>query len=187
MLKICVGSLNPLKYEAVKDGFAKYFSSFTVSKIKADPKVRAQPIGIELILKGAINRAKEALKYLMQETKQTRDIFGVGIEAGLVKIPPAITGYMDFQFCVIMDEHEKITIGSGIGFEYPPRVIKKVLSDKTTEIGEIMGNLFGNKNLKYKQGAIGVLSMHVLNRKTILTQAVICALLPRINKTLYSE
>ncbi|MHA1723998.1 MAG: inosine/xanthosine triphosphatase [Promethearchaeota archaeon] len=187
MLEICVGSINPLKFEAVKEGFGKYFSNFNVTKIKADSNVPAQPVGMELILKGALNRANEALNYLIKVKNLKHDILGVGIEAGLVKIPLVRTGYMDFQFCIIIDEHETITIGNGIGFEYPPIVINKVLSDKTTEIGEIMGDLFGNKNLKYEQGAIGVLSKYVLNRKTILTQAVICALLPRINKELYKE
>jgi len=92
---------------------------------------------------------------------------------------------MDFQFCVILDECQNITIGSGISFEYPPQVIKDILTNNETEIGKIIGKLANNLNLKYESGAIGYLSKGVISRRDILTQAVICALLPRINKELY--
>lgn len=50
-----------------------------------------------------------------------------------------------------------------------------------------MGNVAGNPNLKNESGAIGILSKNRINRTDILTQAVTCALLPRINKTLYER
>ena len=80
------------------------------------------------ILKGAKNRAEYALKYLINEKHIDKNIFGIGIEAGLVEVPFTKTGYMDFQFCVIMDESRTITLGSGIAFEYPQSIINKILS-----------------------------------------------------------
>ena len=180
----CVGSLNPTKINATKAAFSNYFENFRVYSIKVDSKVPDQPIGLQTIVDGAKNRAKSALYHL--KNKGFDKIFGVGIEAGLAKIPLTNTGYMDFQFCVIMDEKERITIGSGIGFEYPPLVIKEVMKGKS-EIGEIIGRLANNKNLKNEAGAISFLSKKCINRTEILTQAVICALLPRINKDLYEK
>ena len=138
-----------------------------------------------MILKGANYRAELALSYLVKEKQGKTNIFGIGIEAGLVKVPYAKTSYMDFQFCVIMDENKTITLGSGIGFEYPQSVINEILSNQETEIGTVMGKLANNMNLKNEAGAISFLSKKVLSRTEILTQAVICALLPRINKELY--
>lgn len=184
-IKICVGSLNPTKINATRLGFSKYFKKIRVFQIKSNSKVPNQPIGMDLIVEGAINRSKSALSYLIREIKAEKNIFGVGIEAGLVKVPRTLTGYMDFQFCAIIDENNRISLGSGIGFEYPPFVIKEILSDKSKEIGDIMGKLANNMNLKKEVGAIGVLSKNVISRTEILTQAVICALLPRINKELY--
>lgn len=186
MLELCVGSMNPTKINAVKVAFSKYYSNFNLYNIRVNSKVPNQPIGLELTIKGARNRAKEALNYLREVKNKNKNIFGIGIEAGLVDIPQANTNFMDFQFCAIIDELEFITLGSGIGFEYPSKIIAQVLSNENTEIGEIMGNIIGNANLKNENGAISILSKNIINRTEILTQAVICALLPRINKELYS-
>ncbi len=184
-MQICVGSLNPVKYSAVKQAFNTYFNKFEIYQIKADSRVPNQPIGKEMILTGAFNRAKAALDFLRLNKDLDSKIYGIGIEAGLVKIPLATSKYMDFQFCVIIDKMEKITIGSGVTFEYPKFIIDKVLS-KNIEIGEIMGALANNRNLKFEEGAIGYLSKNQIKREEILKQAVICALLPRINQELYT-
>lgn len=183
--KICVGSLNPTKVNAVKIAFEKYFTEFQIFKIKADSGVPNQPIGMESILKGAKNRAEHALNYLINEKQIKTNIFGIGIEAGLVKVPYTMTNYMDFQFCVIMDENQQITVGSGIAFEYPQSVINEIFSNPETEIGDIIGELADNINLKNEAGAISFLSKNQITRPEILTQAVISALLPRINRELY--
>ena len=182
---ICVGSLNPTKINAVKIAFGKYLNNFQIFKIKADSKIPNQPIGIDLIIKGAKNRAETALNHLFKVKKLEQNIFGVGIEAGLVQVPFTNTNYMDFQFCAIMDENERMTLDSGIAFEYPQSVIDEILSNKNTEIGDILGKLANNLNLKNEAGAISFLSKKIITRTEILTQAVICALLPRINKELY--
>ena len=184
-MHICVGSLNPSKVNAVRIAFNKYYTHFEVYKIKANSSVPNQPIGMNLIIQGAKNRAKTALNYLINKQKIYNNIFGVGIEAGLVKVPHSTSRYLDFQFCSIMDENKNLTLGSGIAFEYPQTVINEIFSNKNTEIGDILGRLANNMNLKNEGGAISFLSKNAITRTEILTQAVICALLPRINKELY--
>ncbi|MFX1393447.1 MAG: inosine/xanthosine triphosphatase [Promethearchaeota archaeon] len=184
-LYICVGSLNPSKINAVRIAFSKYYINFEVYKIKLNSSIPNQPIGMDLIIKGAKTRAKTALNYLINKKKIYNNIFGVGIEAGLVKVPYSNSGYLDFQFCSIIDENKNFTLGSGIAFEYPQTVINEIFSDKNIEIGVIMGRLANNMNLKNEGGAISFLSKNAITRTEILTQAVISALLPRINKKLY--
>ena len=94
---------------------------------------------------------------------------------------------MDFQFCAIIDENQKISLGSGIAFEYPQFIINKVLENQDLEIGYIIGKLARNMNLKNELGAISFLSKNRIKRTEILTQAVICALLPWINQKLYKS
>lgn len=182
---ICVGSFNPTKVSAVKNAFSQYFKDFDIINIKAKSNIPKQPIGMELILKGAKNRANQALNYLINEKHINSDILGIGIEAGLVNVTLAKTNYMDFQFCVILDEKKNLTLGSGIAFEYPQSVINEIFSNKQSEVGTIVGKLANNMNLKNESGAIGYLSKEIIKRTDILTQAVICALLPRINRELY--
>ncbi len=184
-LKICVGSLNPTKVNAVKIAFNKYFNNIEIYKIKADSKVSDQPIGMKRTIQGAINRAESSLNHLINKKRIREYIFGVGIEAGLAKIPFTKTGYMDFQFCAIVDEKKEVSLGTGIGFEYPQTIIEQVIDKNGAEIGEIIGKLAGNINLKNETGAISFLSKNAITRTEILTQAVICALLPLINRELY--
>ena len=184
-IHICIGSLNPTKFNATKIAFGKYFDDFQIYKVKVDSKVPNQPIGLKTILEGAINRAESSLDFLINEEMISQGIFGVGIEAGLVEIPYTKTNYMDFQFCAIMDENQQLSLGSGIAFEYPQSVINQVLKNKDKEIGEIVGKLAGNINLKNETGAISFFSKNAITRTKILTQAIICALLPIVNKELY--
>ncbi len=114
------------------------------------------------------------------------NIFGVGIEAGLVEIPYTLTRFMDFQFCAIINEKRQISLGSGVAFEYPKFVVDQILHNPEKEIGSIIGKLANNEKLKYETGAISFLSKNTLSRTDILSKAVICALLPFINVELYS-
>lgn len=122
---------------------------------------------------------------MIYEKKIESNIFGVGIEAGLVEIPYTRTGFMDFQFCAIINEKRKISLGTGNAFEYPKFVIGQILQYPNIEIGDIMGKLANNENLKFENGAISFLSKNTLTRTSILIKAVICALLPFINVDLY--
>ena len=183
----CVGSLNPTKIDAAKSAFSRYYNNFEVYNIKAESKVSNQPIGLIKIIEGAINRAKQSLFFIINKKKLQRNIFGVGIEAGLVEIPYTRTGFMDFQFCAIINEARKISLGSGIAFEYPNFVVDQILQDQEKEIGEIIGKLADNENLKNEAGAISFLSKNNIKRTEILTEAVICALLPFVNIELYNS
>ena len=183
---VCVGSLNPTKINAVKLAFSRYYKNLEVYNIKAESKVSIQPIGLKNIISGAINRAKQSLNFIINEKKLLHNIFGVRIEAGLVEIPYTRTGFMDFQFCAVVNETRKISLGSGIAFEYPKFVVDQILQDQEKEIGEIIGKLADNENLKNEAGAISFLSINNITRTEILTHAVICALLPFINIELYN-
>ena len=138
-----------------------------------------QPIGVDQTLNGSIKRARIAFKKLDSD-------LGVGIEAGLIPMPRLKSGYLDIQFCVIIDKHEKITYGVGPGFEYPDLVIREV-KEKDIEIGDIMGQISRNKNIGKEEGAIGYLSRGLLNRESLTELAVLMAFIPRIRTNLYLE
>ncbi len=186
-IKVCVGSINPIKVKATQEGFNRFFDSFQLLKIKAESKVPNQPIGMSVIIEGAINRAKGAIYHLKNIMDSKDKNFGVGLESGLIKVPQSETGYMDLQFCVIIDDNNKITIGSGNAFEHPQHVISEIISDETKEIGVIIGKLANNSNLKNETGAVSFLSKNKITRIEILTNAVICALIPRINIEIYEQ
>ncbi len=177
MLVVAVGSENPVKVSAVKHVMYRLIGSVSVIPVKVDPGIPKQPLGVEQTLEGAINRAKKAIS-------QTDASLGVGIEAGLISVPFTRTGYMDLQYCAIVDREGELTIGCGPGFEYPPQVIAHVLEEKL-EVGEVMSKIAGIENLGRKQGAIGYLTHDIMSRKRLTEISVLMAMIPRINRQLY--
>jgi inosine/xanthosine triphosphatase len=176
-MKVAVGSKNPAKIEAVREVFQEIYGETEVIPIEVNSGVPDQPVGLEETIKGAISRSKLALE-------KTGAEFGVGIEAGLYPVPETITGYMDIQFCAIIDREGRTTLGHGPGFEYPPGVIRRVF-EEGVEVGITMGELVNDIELKRKIGAIGVLTHGRLVRKELNKLAVLMALVPRLNPEWY--
>ncbi len=171
-MKVAVGSTNPVKIKATENVFKKFFKDINVFGVSV--KSKKQPIGMKETIEGAISRAEQALAH---------GDLGVGIEAGLVEVPYTITGYFDVQFCAVKDREGLTTLGCGMGFEYPKIVVEKVL--KGREVGEVMEKISGIRDIGRKIGAIGFLSKGIIDRVSLTEQAVLSALLPRINKELY--
>jgi inosine/xanthosine triphosphatase len=177
-MRVAIGSTNPAKVDAVREVFQEIYSELEVIPLEVDSGVPDQPVGLEETVKGAINRAKQAIA-------KTDADFGVGIEAGLYPVPGTLTGYMDVQFCAVVDRKGKITLGHGPGFEYPPGMIRRVF-EEGVEVGIAMGELVNDPELKRKIGAIGVLTHGRLVRKELNKLAVLMALVPRLNPEWYN-
>lgn len=175
-MKVAVGSLNPVKIEAVENVLSKLYEDVEVFGVDVKSGIPDQPIGNKTI-EGALNRAKNA-------RQKTGADWGVGIEAGLFKVPYTQSGYVDIQWCVVVDREGRVTLGCNSGFEYPPQVIDAVFRDEK-EIGEVMDELTGIKDLGKKIGAIGILTKGHLNRTEMTEQAVLMAFIPRMNEKLY--
>ncbi|MHA1341202.1 MAG: inosine/xanthosine triphosphatase [Promethearchaeota archaeon] len=185
---IAIGTKNPIKIQAAKEGFEFIFpdAKLKIFQYLVDSEVGDQPIGFDSIIKGSINRAQKAYNLFVKEHdyNNPNTIFGVGIESGLAKINYTMSGYMDFQFSAVFHKNN-ITLGCGSGFEYPIIVIKKILDKEEKEIGDIFEKIANERNIKYKGGAISYLSNGKLKRKEILKNGIIMALIPYIRKSLY--
>ncbi len=178
---LAVGTRNPVKLAAVTNVLDRIFGSkFKVVQVDVSSGVPKQPIGLGQTILGAVNRARLAKKAVSDA------VFGVGIEAGLTKVPKSLTGYFDIQFAAVIDSENRVTIGCGSGFEYPPKVLNEVLTSEK-EIGEVMEAFSGIKDIGERMGAIGYLSHGELDRCTLTEQAVLMAFIPRINEKLYFE
>jgi len=174
---VAVGSTNPVKVNAVENVFEKVCGRrVRVVSVRVSSGVPRQPMGVQAI-DGAVNRAREALNTPNVE-------LGVGIEAGYFPFPHTISGYLDIQWCAVVDQTGRITVGCNAGFEPPPRVVKKVLMEKK-EMGEVMEEITGIRNIGETIGAIGWLTKGLLNRTQLTEQAVLMALIPRINEKEY--
>jgi inosine/xanthosine triphosphatase len=175
MVRIIVGSKNPVKINCIKKVFSEYFKNIEVRGKKVDSQVSRQPKSEEEIIQGAKNRTE----HIFEKYKPD---FAIGIEGGLE--------YLDgkpytFAWVCIKSKEGKIGLGRTASFPLPQKIEKLINNGKElVEAGDI---IFGTKNSKQKMGAIGLLSKEVLDRTKLFEQGVICALLPFINKKLYSR
>lgn len=175
ILKVVVGSSNPVKLNATRNVLERIYGELTISSLDVNSEVSDQPFGLDETIQGAVNRAKNALS-------EDFDL-SVGIESGLIEVPQTITGYIDIQWCAIFDG-EQITIGASSGFEYPPAVINKVLEG--VEVGDVMDKVTGVNDLGQKKGAVSYLSRDMLNRTENTEECVLTAMIPRMNKEIYN-
>ncbi len=177
-MRVAVGSRNPVKLAAVERALSRVFGDVEVVAVPVKTSVGEQPIGLRSVIRGAVERASQAVRCREVE-------LGVGVEAGLIKAPATITGYLDVQACAIVDSEGLVSIGMGPGFEFPPEAVNAVLSGESRELEEPMVRLSGIEGIGDKMGAIGWLTKGLISRVDITEVAVIMALVPRLNRDLY--
>jgi inosine/xanthosine triphosphatase len=166
-----------VKVRAVRNVMRELFGRARVRGVEVGPELPPQPIGRAAVIRGAIARAKRAL------AAGDFDL-GVGIEAGLERVAQARSGYLDVQWCAVVDRRGRVTLGHGAGFEHPRVVIEEVLREEV-EVGKVMERLTGIEQIGRRMGAIGYLSKGRLDRLRLTEQAVLMAMLPRLNPELY--
>ncbi len=167
VIRIAVGSVNRVKVEAVRTVMERVFGNVIIKPVEVSSGVSDQPKGMET-RKGAVNRACEAL--------QNNDI-AVGIEAGVFETED---GLYDFQYCAVVDKEGTMTIGVGPGFRYPDDISELVRKGMT--VGEAVHDLYGDPEIGKKQGAVGLLSKGLLDRRSLTEQSVIAAMIPRMDR-----
>lgn len=170
-ITIGVGSRNPAKVEAVRSVMEAVYGDVRLVAMDVSSGVPDQPWGHDTI-RGARNRAAAAL--------MDHDL-AVGIEAGVFE---GGDGLYDRQHCVIVDREGRITHGFGPAFRYPDHLAELVR--KGASVGGAMASLPGGRDRGSEDGAIGMLSRGLLDRRRLTEQAVMAAMIPRIRDD-YSE
>ncbi|MFN8429835.1 MAG: inosine/xanthosine triphosphatase [Spirosomataceae bacterium] len=176
MKKVIVGSKNPVKVDAVRQGFEKMFPNehFEVSGFEVASGVSDQPMGDEETFLGAKNRAAKA-----RELFPDAD-FWVGLEGGNI----AHTAF-EMEAMAWMVVLDKIKMGKArtAGFYLPQKTI--ALINQGYELGHADEIVFGTKNSKQKMGSTGLLTDNALTRTEFYVQAIILALIPFLKTDLY--
>ncbi len=175
--RVVVASNNPVKLESTKKAFKKLFKGdqFSFLAVAAPSGVGNQPVGDQETLLGATNRAE-----YIQEKIPKAD-FWVGLEGGV-----EFGKENDMSaFAWIVIKNGKMAGKARTGtFFLPPEIGRLVRSGK--ELGEADDIVFNQLNSKQKNGAIGLLSDNVLTRTDLYEQAVLLALIPFKNISLFT-
>lgn len=176
MLKIIVASENPVKINAVKEGFRLMFphKEFRLTGVAAKSGVGKQPMTNWQTISGALNR----VNYISQKNPDAD--YWIGIEGGVEEIK----GEMEvFAWVIIKNKQNKISKGKTGTFTLPKKIVELV--KKGMELGEADDLVFSQKNSKQKSGAVGLLTGNAIDRTKYYLEAVILALIPFKNKNLY--
>jgi len=153
------------------------FTKVEVIRIEVDSKVPNQPINEETF-EGAENRALELKR--INKTKKLNAQFFIGLEGGIIEL---YSKWFNFGVACIIDNEEKTGLGVSPCFELPDRMVQELLNN--AELGEIMGNMTKDRNIKKKGGAIGFFTKGKMERKDLYVSGLIAALIPFINERLY--
>ncbi|HBL73718.1 MAG: hypothetical protein A2W90_13105 [Bacteroidetes bacterium GWF2_42_66] len=175
-MKVAVASKNPVKIEAVREAFSEcFFENFDLESFFVSSGVSDQPLGNRETRKGARNRAETLM------LQHPGFDYYVGIEGGVSMMKRQMAA---FAWMVIKSKENEGTARTA-SFFLPPRIAELVLIGY--ELGEADDIVFGQKNSKQDNGAVGLLTNNVVIRKTLYKQAVVLALIPFLSPDMYQK
>jgi inosine/xanthosine triphosphatase len=176
MTEIIIASKNPVKKQAVLSGFQELFTELTFSIISVDVPsgVSDQPLGDDETRQGAANRLAAA-----RQLHPTAD-YWAAIEGGVSEVDGQLSA---FAWIVIADRN-RTGWSRSASFFLPPGVADLV--HQGVELGEADDRFFGRRNSKQMNGAVGILTADKIDREELYRHAVLLALIPFINPSLFA-
>lgn len=174
-LRIIVGSKNPVKVGCTREAFTQAFGKVgVVEGVDALSNIPAQPRSEEETLLGAKNRASHA-KTLVPEAD-----YWVGIEGG---VDEDTQGMYAFAWIYVVHRSGKCSQSKTGTFYLPPKVV--TLIREGMELGHADDLVFQAQNSKQKGGSVGLLTQGIITREAYYQQAMVLALIPFLNESLY--
>ena len=176
MVKIAVGSKNPIKYNASVNGAQKALKTTEVEAqgFNVPSGVSDQPMGDEETKQGAINRAKNVFAEYSKSNNNENPDFGIGLEGGVV-----LNKDNDLECMAWMAVYNGTTIGVAKTATFIlPAAIRDLVVNEGLELGIADDKVFGTSNSKQSLGAVGLLTNGIIDRAAYYEQAVILAFIP---------
>lgn len=168
-MKICVGSLNPVKLDAAKE----IFVSSEITGFKAKSMVSEQPESLNETITGAKNRAIESYNHIFKNDGET--YLGVGIESGIIPSEYAKSGFFNTCASVIYNG-QNFFIGLSSCFEHPKKIIDYV-KEHNCDISKAYfeTGITNDSRIGYGKGAIFLLTKGKIDRKEYTKQGLMIA------------
>ena len=180
IIKIIVGSKNPVKINAATKAMAQLFpeSIIDASGMDAPSGVAAQPMTDKDTRQGAINRVRYCQQQVQQDTQAD---YYFAMEGGVdcFDFGPATFAY------IAIGHKDQLAIGRSAILPLPMQVYRALEAGE--ELGHVMDRLFNTVNIKQKGGAIGLLTHGHATRESNYTQAIILAMAPLLNPDIYAQ
>jgi len=186
---IALGSDRAAKIMAVRASVARVASidpdwvDANVVARRVEGSVPAMPITDGQLMQGARERA-----FLVQESLKNRkldaDIY-VGLEGGFHSISIEGEWHTFLRgWAYATDGHGRSAFGAAPSISVPEHIVKGVIEGRK-ELGIVIDEVTGGRDIRSKQGAWGVLSKDLVTRSMSFELALIAALAPFYNEEMY--
>lgn len=186
---IALGSDRAAKIMAVRASIARVAeldSSWVNAALIARPvetNVPAMPMNDWELMQGARERAL-AVRDLLRSQRRDADIF-VGLEGGFHSISLAGEWHTFLRGWAYATDGESEAFGGTPSISVPASLAKKVIEGRT-ELGVVIDEVAGLKDVRSRQGAWGILSRDLVTRSMTFEVALVAAFAPFYNKAMYS-
>lgn len=169
---IAVGSLNPVKINAVHQAFSQVFPDnvFDISGYPADSGVSDQPMGSAETLTGARNRVAH-----LRARTPAADYY-VGIEGGIEAFEDHL---IEIGWMVIEHQSGTESIARTASLTIPEAVAQVVRKGK--ELGHAVDEVFKKENSKHETGLVGILTNGLIMRSDYYVHTLVLALVKFIS------
>lgn len=166
MINIKIATTNPVKVEAIKNVFKRYFlvDEQKCQVIPVSSGVSEQPLNEE-VFEGALNRIKDAKKKI----EKSEYDYIVSCEGGLI----CFNGrWFNTQVVMIEDKNGKQSTGLSQSYPIPQKYVKRIME---TSIATVLDEIFKG------EGGIRKLTRNEITRKELIESGTIMALTGMIN------
>ncbi len=175
MVKVAVGTSNPLKLRSVEKVFKQFMEVEYVLPIDIKD-IEKQPVGTRSLVRGALLRAVKS------RIKAGSD-YGVGIEAGLMEFYTS-TGFIETQVVAIVNSMSEVSFGLSPSFELPDHIVRQMING--VELAEAFNRERGwSRDIGEYIGVIGILTYGRITRLDLTSAAVLMALIPHLYRETY--
>ena len=186
--RIALGSDRAAKIMSVRAAIARVAEldpAWRTAKVIPRPvktDAPAMPLNDWQLMSGARKRAL-AVRDILIEQKLEADLY-VGLEGGFHSISLEGEWRTFLRGWAFVTDGERSSFGMSPSIEVPDAIVKQVIQGKR-ELGVVIDDVAGARDVRSKQGAWGVLSRDLLTRAMSFEAALIAAFAPFYNSNLY--
>ncbi len=192
MLKIALGSTRQAKVEALRNALRRIatidetWRSIEVLTREVETSAPAMPLTDEELMLGARLRAEAVQRRLMEEAAGLGAQYCVGLEGGFHSITIDDGRETFLRGWAYVTDGERGYYGSGPSVAVPGAIVKRVV-EENRELGIVIDEVAGERDVRSRQGAWGLLSRELLTRAMSFEGALIAAFAPFYNAPMYAE
>jgi len=186
---IALGSDRAAKIMAVRASVARVaavdpdWANANVVARRVETSVPAMPLTDWQLMQGACERALAA-RDALRARRLEADIY-VGLEGGFHSISIEGEWHTFLRGWAYATDGERSAFGAAPSISVPSHIVKSVVEGRR-ELGSVIDDVAGGRDIRSKQGAWGVLSRDLVTRSMSFELALIAAFAPFYNPKFYS-